>query len=99
MKIENVILGPLAESPLKPPEKGEKNSGASFNDILKDSMQRVSDLEKDANKQVESLTKMESQDVHNTMIAMEKADLSFHLMMQVRNKIISAYEEVMRMQV
>jgi len=42
---------------------------------------------------------METQDIHNTMIAIEKADLTFQLMMQVRNKIISAYEEIMRMQV
>jgi len=42
---------------------------------------------------------MEGQDIHNTMIAVEKADLSFQLMMQIRNKIISAYEEIMRIQV
>jgi flagellar hook-basal body complex protein FliE len=45
------------------------------------------------------LAKMETQDIHNTMIAIEKADLTFQLMMQVRNKIISAYEDIMRMQV
>jgi flagellar hook-basal body complex protein FliE len=37
--------------------------------------------------------------LHDTMIAMEQADLSFRLMMQVRNKIVDAYQEIMRMQV
>jgi len=42
---------------------------------------------------------MESGDIVNTMMAIEKADMSFQMMMQVRNKIINAYEEIMRMQV
>jgi flagellar hook-basal body complex protein FliE len=96
MRIESVTLGPLAgNSAIRP----EKKTTASFGDILKDSIQKVGELEKDATTQTEKLTKMENQDVHNTMIAIEKADLSYHLMMQVRNKIISAYEEIMRMQV
>jgi flagellar hook-basal body complex protein FliE len=37
-------------------------------------------------------------DVHSALIAVEKADLSFQLMMQVRNKIVSAYQEISRMQ-
>jgi len=41
----------------------------------------------------------ESKNLHETMIAMEKADISFRLMMGVRNKIIEAYQEIMRMQV
>mgnify|MGYP001767288940 CR=1 FL=1 len=71
----------------------------SFGEVLKDSIQKVGKLEQDADQEVAKLAKMETQDIHNTMIAIEKADLSFQLMMQVRNKIISAYEEIMRMQV
>jgi len=48
---------------------------------------------------MEKLAKMETDDISSTMMAIEKADLTFQLMMQVRNKIISAYEELMRMQV
>jgi flagellar hook-basal body complex protein FliE len=74
-------------------------SKTSFSEILKDSIQKVGQLEKEADHEVEKLAKMESQDIHNTMIAIEKADLTFQLMMQVRNKIIDAYQEIMRMQV
>jgi len=96
MKIESINIGPLTGNA---PLGSAKKPSASFGDILKDSIQKVTDLEKDANLQTEKLTRMENQDIHNTMISIEKADLSYHLMMQVRNKIISAYEEVMRMQV
>ena len=41
----------------------------------------------------------ENKDIHGTMIALEKADISMRLMLQIRNKLVSAYEEVMRMQV
>ena len=49
-------------------------------------------------KQVELLV-TDNKDIHGTMLALEKADLSMRLMLQVRNKLVSAYEEVMRMQV
>ncbi len=49
-------------------------------------------------KQVELLV-TENKDIHGTMLALEKADLSMRLMLQIRNKLVTAYEEVMRMQV
>ena len=49
-------------------------------------------------KQVELLTS-DNKDIHGTMIALEKADISMRLMLQIRNKLVTAYEEVMRMQV
>jgi flagellar hook-basal body complex protein FliE len=96
MKIESFNLGQLTETPAR---RMEKTSGASFGDMLKESINKVNALEKDANTEVEKLAKMENKDIHNTMIAIEKADLSFQMLMQVRNKIINAYEEIMRMQV
>jgi flagellar hook-basal body complex protein FliE len=94
MKIDSVNAKGMMEQ-----LKGSEKNGSSFADTLKDSIQRVGELEKEADKEVEKLAKMESDDITNTMIAIEKADLSFQLMMQVRNKIINAYEEIMRMQV
>ena len=49
-------------------------------------------------KQIELMV-TENKDIHGTMLALEKADLSMRLMLQIRNKLVSAYEEVMRMQV
>ncbi len=96
MKIDSVTLSRFPEA-IKI-QNNEQNK-VSFSDVLKESIQKVTELEKEADKEVEKLAKMESQDIHNTMIAMEKADMTFQMMMQIRNKIISAYEEIMRMQV
>jgi flagellar hook-basal body complex protein FliE len=79
--------------------KGSQKGDSSFLDTLKDSIKREGELEKEADKEVEKLAKMESDDVSSTMMAIEKADLTFQLMMQVRNKIIDAYQEIMRLQV
>ncbi len=71
----------------------------SFIDTLKESIDKVNEIQKTADGAVEDLAVGNTQNIHSTMIAMEKADLSFQLMMQVRNKLVSAYEEIMRMQV
>jgi flagellar hook-basal body complex protein FliE len=95
MKIETLNLPSFTESTGATKVKGT----SSFADVLKDSINKVGELEKEADNEVQKLAKMETQDIHNTMIAVEKADLTFQMMMQIRNKIISAYEEIMRMQV
>lgn len=81
----------------KRPAKMEK--GPAFGNILKDSIGEVNTLQHEANQAVEALAAGRSSDVHNTMIALQKADISFRLLMQIRNKVISAYETVMRMQI
>jgi len=67
--------------------------------MLKDAIGEVNKLQQNADQAVEELATGSSKDIHNTMIALEKAEISFHLMMQIRNKIIGAYQEIMRMQV
>lgn len=98
MKVETFTLNNFADIGQAKKEVNE-TAKTSFSDVLKDSIKKVSELEKEADQEVEKLAKMESGDIHNTMIAIQKADISFQMMMQVRNKIISAYEEIMRMQV
>ncbi len=93
MKVENFTLPSFGEVQKPANEK----TRTSFGDVLKDSIKKVVELEKEADNEVEKLVKMENTDVQTTMIAIEKADLSFQMMMQIRNKIISAYEEIMRM--
>lgn len=53
----------------------------------------------DADKAVQALATGDSENLHQVMIALEKAKLSFELVVQVRNKLLEAYQEVMRMQV
>jgi flagellar hook-basal body complex protein FliE len=73
--------------------------GFSFQDFLKDSLQEVNDLQNEADAAIRQLAQGKTQDIHRTMVMVEKADLSFQLMMKVRNKLLEAYHEMMRMQV
>jgi flagellar hook-basal body complex protein FliE len=66
--------------------------------MLARALNEVNQLNADANEAVENLAAGNQKDIHQTMIALEKADVAFQLLMQVRNKIISAYETIMRMQ-
>jgi flagellar hook-basal body complex protein FliE len=69
-----------------------------FTQTLASAMDEVETAQGDAQSRVTELLKGNGMDVHSAMIAVEKADLSFQLMMQVRNKIVAAYQEVSRMQ-
>jgi flagellar hook-basal body complex protein FliE len=79
------------------PAKAEE--GASFGDVLKNAISTANDLQKASDQEIQKLMTGETQDLHTTMIAVQKADLSFQMMMQVRNKLVQAYQEIMRMQV
>ena len=75
------------------------DGGGSFGEALSGAIGKVSELRNEADRTVQALATGENSDIHKTMIAMEKASVSFRLMMQVRNKIVTAYQEVMRMPV
>jgi flagellar hook-basal body complex protein FliE len=72
--------------------------GGAFGEFLKNAIDQVNTLEKDSNTELQKFLD-EKTDLHSVMIALEKADLSFQMMMQVRNKIVQAYQEIMRTQV
>ena len=71
---------------------------AGFRDVLHSAIDDIQQLEGQAETKVAGVIEGNGADVHSAMIAVEKADLSFQLMMQVRNKIVSAYEAISRMQ-
>ncbi|MFZ0536631.1 MAG: flagellar hook-basal body complex protein FliE [Candidatus Sulfotelmatobacter sp.] len=73
-------------------------SAGGFADTLRGAMQEMGQLGTQAETKVAGVLEGNGGDVHTALIAVEKADLSFQLMMQVRNKIVSAYQEISRMQ-
>ena len=73
-------------------------SGETFVGTLKDALAKINEAQSQADVSVQSLLTGHSTNLHETMIALQKADVSFQLMLQVRNKIVGAYEEIMRMQ-
>ena len=78
---------------------GAEEEGASFANTLPESLDKVNDMQKEADKAIEDLATGKTRNIHETMIAVNKADLAFRLTMQVRNKIVEAYQEVMRTQI
>ena len=102
MKIESVIAQQGPQPTLKSQSNftiGVDPAEKTFSDTLKDSIREVNKVQEQADQAIVDLTTGKKQDLHQTMVAIEKADVTFQLMMQVRNKIISAYEEVSRMQI
>lgn len=73
--------------------------GTSFMDSLKDAINKVDDLQKTADIKMQKLATGESTDIVDTKIAAEKADIALRLMTSIRNKMIDAYQEIMKMQV
>ena|ERR1700677_4604012 len=71
----------------------------SFAASLKDAVNSVNTAQKESDFKMQELATGKSQNIHETMIAAEKADIALRLMVQVRNKMIEAYQEMMRMQV
>jgi flagellar hook-basal body complex protein FliE len=77
----------------------DKSGGTSFADILKNSFEQVNEHQSQADQAIRELVAGRSKNIHETMLAIERADSSLKLMMQVRNKVLDAYREIMRMQV
>lgn len=78
---------------------GASETQKSFADTLKDAIGSVNELQKTSDKAIQNLATGRTDNVADVMIAAEKADIGLRLMVQVRNKIIDAYQEVMKMQV
>ncbi len=70
-----------------------------FTAHLKNALGEVNDLQSQADQAIQQLVGEGKGDLQETMIALEKADVSFRLMMQIRNKVLEAYQEIMRIQV
>jgi flagellar hook-basal body complex protein FliE len=80
---------------LESTEKSQK----SFSDTLKEAIGSANDLHLKADKAAQDLATGRTDNIADVMVATEKADIALRLMVQVRNKMIDAYQEVMKMQV
>lgn len=92
----DAIFRPIELTPQKSQSAADSARSQSFEEVLKGAISDVNNLQISSDKQVTSLLKGESQDLHGTILAVQQADTSFKLMMQVRNKIVEAYKEIAR---
>jgi len=83
-----------------PVESGGLNSSdKSFSDTLKDAINSVNQLQVQSDKSIQNLASGKTDNIAEVMVAAEKADIALKVMVQVRNKMIDAYQDIMKMQV
>jgi flagellar hook-basal body complex protein FliE len=96
--VENISPLTPGQRPTKPqkplPTEGER----SFKNILQDSLDSVNKMQADADLTLEKLFKNEASS-EEVMISFKKAQLAFEAMMQIRNKLVDAFEEIQRMRI
>ena len=90
-------IGDIAQS-VSQQSKTTAKGGASFEDAINNALNEVSAVQNDAEKAIEGFSKGEVNDVHTVVLAMEKADMSLQTLLQVRSKLLTAYDEIMRIQ-
>jgi flagellar hook-basal body complex protein FliE len=91
------LAAPLAASGVT--SAGAAAAGASFQNVLHSAIQQVEASNASAASAVQGYLAGGPQELHSTILAAQSAELDFEMFLQVRNKVVSAYEEIMRMQV
>ncbi len=84
---------------LETPGVGGTEGAKSFGEMLTESIGKVNSIQQEANIAMEKLASGESQNLHETLLAVEKAEIAFKTLNQVRSKVIDAYREIMKMQI
>ena len=76
-----------------------KTGDTSFKDLFKEYLNDVNAMQKDAEDSIAKLAAGEIKDVHQVMTKVAEAEISFKMMMEIRNKLVSAYQELSKMQI
>lgn len=96
--ISNAVAPQAPGAPQGPGAVGAQQ-GPSFKDVLMDNIKQVNELQQDAEMAIEDLSTGKRDDVAGVLVAKQKADMAFQMLLQVRNKLVDAYEEVKQMRV
>ncbi len=84
---------------LTAPAAAGSSRGAGFQSLFERAVSGVENLRQTADQGIERFLAGEGEELHTTIMAAQKAELAFELFLQVRNKVVSAYQEIMRIQV
>ena len=94
------IIGAGASLALRPTDTSAVSTAKSgFGDIMKSTIEQVNMAQNKGNQAIEQLNTGSAESLHEVMIAVEEADISLKMLVQMRNKALQAYEEIMRMQI
>lgn len=92
-------VGETLSSPVEKAPGGEGKPGeANFKDLLKGLVDQVNTLQKEADASIKGLATGETTNVHDVTVKMEEAGIAFDLMMEIRNKLVDAYQQIIKMQ-
>lgn len=80
-------------------DRSDKSNRSAFSDYLKEAISKTNNLILESEMINENFTAGRTDNIHQVMIAAEKADIAFQFTMQIRNKLLDAYNEIMRMQI
>ena len=80
------------------PAPSQSSQPGSFQKLLDGAIQSIESSQNDASSTVQKFLSGESEELHSTVLAAQKAQITFDLGLQVRNKVVDAYQEIMRMQ-
>jgi flagellar hook-basal body complex protein FliE len=89
------ISSPALANPLRP---AARTGGGEFGDVLASAIRSVENVGQNASTSVDQFLKGEGEDVHSTVLAITRAEMAFDMFLETRNKAVSAYQEIMRMQ-
>jgi flagellar hook-basal body complex protein FliE len=95
--LQSAALNPAMESPL--PGSVEKPAGKGFGSLLEDLLGKVNLQQTAADRAVNDFAMGKTENLHGIMLEVAKADLSFRLFLEIRNRLTDAFQEIMRMQV
>ena len=97
--IQPSSISPSKPAAPRPPQAPGEAGGPSFKDALMKEIEQVNKLQQDAETAIEDFAAGRRDDVANVMNAKNQADVAFQMLMQVRNKLMDAYEEVKQIRV
>ena len=92
--INNISIPGQLTPPAMPKIGGEAAGGPSFKEMLVDSVQQVNDMQLQADQAVETMFTGGDVNPAEVLTTLQKADISFRMMLQIRNKLVQAYQEV-----
>lgn len=95
------MLGLRNVNPITPPTPiggADKSTGEEFQSVLTDAIKRVEQFRLDADKSSNNFLAGGEEELHQVVLAGQRADVAFEMFLGVRNKVVSAYQEIMRMQ-
>ena len=93
------IGGITGITPPKLPAVTETGAGGEFQSLFKDAVASVEKFQQNSQAGVEGFLNGESEELHQVVLDAQRAELAFEMFLQVRNKVVQAYQEVMRMQI